>query len=91
MSCFDAADFDFDAAHFDFDAADFDFDDADLKSYFFPEAEFDTSDLDSALHEALTGNRANEMASEAQALYKKYLFGEQAGELFCDRFQNIVS
>ena len=52
---------------------------------------WDCSDLGAVIDEALAGDRWRELALRAQAAYRKYLFGDEAREEFCGRFQSIVS
>jgi hypothetical protein len=52
---------------------------------------WDCSDLEEVLDRALTGDTWRDLALQAQATYRRFLFGAEGRELFCTRFKEIVS
>ena len=51
---------------------------------------WDCSDLQAVLEDALEGDRWREIATQAQVVYRKYLFHREGREEFCQRVRGIV-
>lgn len=52
---------------------------------------WDCSDLQEVIDTALTGESWRDIAQKAQAVYGRFLFGQESRELFAERFKELVS